>query len=146
MLIELQVALFLFAGFPETSNQDERLQYISWWGYLIVGIVYSIILFFDEIPKDRREIFSNRNKRSLAQILAIHASFVALVLCALRATSFLVRYLPLWMTYEIDLGEGYESIADMIAGIAFFIGAAALAACERLSIIHTTDGSESAQE
>jgi hypothetical protein len=50
------------------------------------------------------------------------------------------------MTYEIDLGEGYESIADMIAGIAFFIGAAALAACERLSIIHTTDGSESAQE
>jgi Zn-dependent protease len=142
MLIELQTALTCLASFPHAMDQDERLQYFSWSGCLIVGIVYSFFLFFDEVPKDHREIFSKRNKRSLTQILKIHTAFVTLLLCALRICSYVVRYLPFWMTHEIDLGEGYFSIADVI----FVIGAMALFAYEREWLVIAMDGSESVQE
>lgn len=142
MMIELLAALTCLASFSHAMDQDERLQYFSWSGYLIVGIVYSFFLFFDEVPKDNRVIFSKRNKRSLTQILTIHAAFVVLLLCALRTCSYVVRYLPFWMTHEIDLGEGYVSIADLIFGI----GALALFAYERQWLVVAMDGSESVQE
>jgi len=142
MLIELQAALTHLAGIPNTMDQDERLQYFSLSGYLIVGLVYSVILFFYEVSEDNLVIFSKRNKRSLTQILTIHAAFITLLLCALRICSYVVRYLPFWMTNEFDLGEGYMSIAEII----FLIGALALFAYEHQWLIITEDGSESVQE
>jgi hypothetical protein len=142
MLIELQAAHTYLASFRHAIDQDEMLQYFSWLGYLIVGIVYSFFVFFDEVPKDARAIFSKRNKRSLIQILTIHATFVVLLLCSLRICSYVIQYLPYWISHEIDLMDGHMSIADLI----FMIGVGALALYERECLVIGTDGSESVQE
>jgi len=142
MLIELQAAITCLASFSHAIDQNERFHYLSWSSYLIVGIVYSFCIFFDEVPKDHRVIFSKRNKRSLTQILTIHAAFVVLLLSALRICSYVFRYLPFWMTRAYDLGEGYMSVADFI----FIIGAVALLAYEKLLLVIATEESESVQE
>jgi hypothetical protein len=142
MLIELQAALNYLASFSRAMDQDEKLQYFSWSVYLIIGLVYSVILFFYVVSEDNLVIFSKLNKRSLTQILTIHTAFVTLLLCALRICSYTIQYLPFWITREFDLGEGNMSIADFI----FFILALALLAFERQWLVIATDGSESAQE
>ena len=142
MLIELQAALTCLASIPHAMNHDEMLHSPSWSENFIVGLVYSVILFFYEVSEDNLIIFSKRNKRSLTQILTIHAAFITLLLCALRTCSYMIRYLPFWMTHEFDLGEGYMSIAEII----FLIGALALFAYEHQWLIITEDGSESVQE
>jgi len=142
MLIELQAALIYLANYPHAMDQDEKLQYFSWSVYLIIGLIYSVILFFYVMSEDNLVIFSKRNKRSLSQILIIHTAFVTLLLCTLRICSYTVRYLPFWITCEFDLGEGNMSIADFIV----FLLALALLAYERQLLVIPTDESESVQK
>lgn len=134
MLIELRAALASFVKPLEIIDPREQLQYFSWYGYALFGVLYSMIVFFDEIPEKQRVIFSKQNKRSSTEVLFIHILFLASLFCAFLACARLIRYLPVWMTNEYDLGDGYISVADGLV----FIGAAVAAACEKL-LLETTE-------
>jgi hypothetical protein len=101
-----------------------------------------MFIFFDEIPREKREIFSKQNKMSVTQILLIHFSFVALLFLVLQAWSHALLYLPSWLTDVHDLGEGYTSIADLL----FFIGALLLIAGEKAWLTRGISESENVQE
>ena len=122
MSIELYPAFF-----PHVVDPLEQLQFSSWPSCLLIGIFYSMFIFFEEIPPEDRTIFSERNKRSPTQILLIHISFLAFLFCVLRACAHFAGYLPHWITDGYDLGEGPLSVANVL----FFIVGAALAAYEK---------------
>jgi len=105
----------------------ERLLYFSWWGDLIIGLLYSMFVFSKEVSEDRPSIFSKQNKRSPTQILLIHGSFLTLLFLVAHTFAHIAGYLPHWITDEYDMGDGYLSVANVL----FFIGAALLAAYEK---------------
>jgi uncharacterized protein with PQ loop repeat len=142
MFIDLHAVLLCFEGLPGEVDWADLLQYSSWSGYLVIGILYSLLLFFGEIPKAKRAIFSKQNKMNLTQILLIHISFLALLFLAFRVSSHVVRYLPPWITNAYDLGEGKMSIANLL----FLIGALLLGACERIWLLSGVTESESVEK
>jgi hypothetical protein len=97
MSIELHIAA-AFANLAPIIDPEEGLQYPSWLGYAVMVFFYNVVVFFDEIPKNRRVIFSKQNLRSPTEILLIHISLLAVLLCALQAGPHVARYLPHWMT------------------------------------------------
>jgi hypothetical protein len=97
---------------------------------------------FDEVPKEKREIFTKLNKMSLTQVLLIHISFVALLFLGLRVSSHLVPYLPPWMTNVHDFGDAYTSGADLLV----FFGVLLLFVCEKIWLQSGMTESESPQE
>ncbi len=121
MLIELYPAFF-----PKVVDPNMQFQFSSWRGCLLIGLLYSAFIFFEEIPEDWT-IFSERNKRSSTQILLIHISFLAFLFCVLRARAHFAGYLPHWITDGYDMGEGPLSVANVL----FFIGGAMLAVYEK---------------
>lgn len=106
---------------------SEQLLYSSWWTYLIVGFLYSVLVFSNEIPEDRPSIFSKQSERSPTQILLIHGSFLALLFLLMGSFAHVAGYLPHWITEEYEMGDGPLSVAHVL----FFIGAALLAAYEK---------------
>jgi hypothetical protein len=132
-----------FANLAQIIDPEEGLQYPSWLGYAVIVFFYSVVVFFDEIPKGRRAIFSEQNKRSPTRVLLIHISLLAVLFCALRAGPYVARYLPHWMTNEFDnLEGGHTSIARLL----FFAGAMLIAGCEKLFLETTGSGSTQISE
>ena len=142
MSIELHIAP-AFANLAQIINPEEGLQYPSWLGYAVIAFFCSVVVFFDEIPKDRRVIFSKQNNRSPTQILLIHISLLAVLLCAIRVGPHVVQYLPHWMTKEFDNLEGGQT---SIAQLLFVVGAMLMAGCEKLFLEATGSGSISNSE
>jgi hypothetical protein len=142
MMIAPHVVHSSFASLAQVLYPEERLFPLSWSTYLGFGIFYSVLMFFDEIPREKREIFSKRNKMSLTQVLLIHISFLALLFLGLRVSSRLVPYLPPWMANVHDLGDAYTSGADLIV----FFGVLLLFVCEKIWLQSGTTESESPQE
>jgi hypothetical protein len=101
-----------------------------------------MVIFFDEIPEAKREIFSQRNKMSLTQILLIHISFLALLFLALGSYSHILHFLPASITNSHDLGDAYTSVADLI----FFFGAILLLAWEKAWLSSRMTQSENAEK
>lgn len=105
----------------------EQIQYFPWLGYLIIGLLYSVFVFFNESSEDRPSIWSGQNKRSPIQLLLIHCSFLGLIFLVMGMFAHIAAYLPSWATVEYDMVEGYCSVANLL----FFIGVALLAAYEK---------------
>jgi hypothetical protein len=103
-----------------SQNMDprEELQYFSWWGYALVALAYSSLVFSGEGSSEGRRIFSKQNVRSLSQILIAHCAYMTILLCLLRISSYVVLLLPYWMTDTFGR-RTRTSIADLV-----FFGAA----------------------
>lgn len=139
MLIDPHAVVLCLASLPGEVDWADLFQYSSWSSCLVIGIFYSLLLLFDEIPKAKRVIFSKQNRMNLTQILLIHISFLALLFLPLRASPHVARYLPPWITNVYGLGEGSMSIANLL----FLIWALLLGACERIWLLSGVTESES---
>jgi hypothetical protein len=118
----------LAATLLQTTYLGVRLHYFSWPWYAMVVALYSLFVFFDEIPKDRRVIFSKGSRWRPIQVMALHLGFLAVLVCGLQACAPVAHYLPEWMTHEFDDLEGYLSVA----GCLVFVGIASIAGAEKL--------------
>jgi len=135
MLAGCHADLSFLACFLQATYPGEDFQYPIWWGNSLIAILYTTLMFFDEIPEDKREIFSRYNKMGLPQVLIIHVSFLALLFVYLHVAMRVEQRLPPWMTRRMDFGDGYTSIADSIV----FFGALLLFVWEKLWLVSRLD-------
>ena len=124
MTPSLSAPLFAFAEIIRTIDPDERLQYFSWWAYVAIGVAYTGLVFKNEFGVGGQSIFAGGRGYSRFKVVGVHACFLAAVMSVIRAASFLVFYLPNWMTNAFDAGRNTRvptSVADLCLVIAISI-------------------------
>lgn len=105
---------------PQT-DPGEVLLHIAWWGYLLAALLYSLAVF----SIDRSSKASSKPcSKSFLEMFVTHAIFLTILLCALRAMSFVAPSLPLWLTDGlIGRSTSKLSIFDFVfLGIGYLLG------------------------
>lgn len=76
---------------------------LAWLKYLLVGIAYTIFVFWLSFTKDEARILSRQNVTPRSRIVVVHLLYLALIFSFIPFIPRIEGALPEWIT----LGEGY---------------------------------------
>jgi len=93
---------------------DDALMNFSWWGYIVVATMYTVVVFRGDLSREGPLIVTKENARTPVAIFLIHSAFLALLLWAAWAAPFILPLLPYWMTGRIHTRAIDLTFADIL--------------------------------
>ncbi|HUN82787.1 MAG TPA: hypothetical protein VMU48_00340 [Terracidiphilus sp.] len=113
-MMKLLAGLILVAGTAIGPPIDDPLMHFSWWGYVVVAALYTMVVFRGDLSREGPFILTKENARTPFAISCIHVTFLALLLWAARVTPYILPLLPRWMTDRIHARGINLTIADAL--------------------------------
>ena len=127
MLKALPASLMLVAAGANGPPLDDSLLHFSWWGYVVVAALYTMVVFRGDLSREGPFILTKENARTPLAISCIHVAFLTMLLWAARAAPYILPLLPRWMTDTIHARGINLTIADAL----FILTALAMHQIER---------------
>jgi hypothetical protein len=126
-----QVGLLIYGSF----------QFFGWPSFLILGVIYTAVVYSGLPSKGGPLILSKRNARPLSVILGIHLAFLMILMGLFILSSYIESSLPKWLTDESLHGRGMAVSAFEILFIVA-MGVMCLIEWRWLSVDSEADDSE----
>lgn len=95
--------------------RDRSTHDLPWWGYVVIAFIYSALAFRDDAVSDSvGSILSGPSSKPILEIVVIHSTFLAILLCIARIDLYLQPLLPGWMTDPFQVRSVNFSITDIL--------------------------------
>jgi len=115
MMMKAPNAGFILAvGVAAEPPIDDPLLHFSWWGFIVVAALYSVVVFRGDLSREGPFILTKENARTPLAISSIHVAFLAFLLWAAWMVPYILPLLPRWMTDRIHARGIDVTIADVL--------------------------------
>lgn len=119
--MKVLAGLILMVGAAVGPPIDDSLMYFSWWGYVVVAALYTMVVFRGDLSREGPFILTKENARTPFAISCIHVAFLAMLFWAARVAPYILPFLPRWMTDRIHARGINLTIADALFILAILV-------------------------
>ncbi|MDR5725979.1 MAG: hypothetical protein RB191_00765 [Terriglobia bacterium] len=88
-------------------------QIFEWPTYFVIGAIFTVLLFSQELSAREARIFSKKNARSSTAVVLIHLAFLSVLLGFMMLAPYIKASLPNWLTDTFNARGSEVSIFDI---------------------------------